>query len=156
GDVIAQFHPHGDSAVYDSLVRLAQDFSMRYPLIDGQGNFGSVDGDPPAAYRYTESRLTKLAEEILLDIDNDTLAFTPNFDGSLLEPTVVPSKAPELLLNGSDGIAVGMATKMAPHNLREVVDMLMHLVDHPEAEIDDLLKILKGPDFPTGGLIISS
>jgi DNA gyrase subunit A len=156
GDVIAQFHPHGDAPVYDSLVRLAQNFSMRYPLVDGQGNFGSIDGDPPAAYRYTESRLTKLAEEILSDIEKDTVDFSPNFDGSLLEPTVLPSKVPELLLNGSDGIAVGMATKMAPHNLREVVDMLMYLVDHPEAEIDDLLKILKGPDFPTGALIISS
>jgi DNA gyrase subunit A len=156
GDVLGKYHPHGDTSVYDALVRLAQDFSMRYPLVDGQGNFGSVDGDPAAAYRYTESRLTKLAEEILEDIEKDTVDFSPNFDGSLLEPTVLPSKVPELLLNGSDGIAVGMATKMPPHNMREIVDMLVYLVDHPDAVLDDLLKIVKGPDFPTGGLIISN
>ena len=156
GEVIGNLHPHGDAAVYDALVRLAQDFSMRYPLIDGQGNFGSIDGDPPAAYRYTESRLQKVAEESLADIDKDTVDFTPNFDDSLLEPTVLPSKLPSLLLNGSDGIAVGMATKMPPHNLREVVDMLTYLIDHPEAETADLLKILKGPDFPTGANIVSS
>jgi len=156
GEVLGKFHPHGDTSVYDALVRLAQDFSMRYPLIEGQGNFGSVDGDPPAAYRYTESRLTKLAEEMLEDIDKDTVDFQPNFDGSQQEPTVLPGKIPELLLNGSDGIAVGMATKMPPHNMREIVDMLVWLVDHPDAVLDDLLKIVKGPDFPTGGLIISS
>jgi DNA gyrase subunit A len=156
GDVLGKYHPHGDSSVYDALVRLAQDFSMRYPLVDGQGNFGSVDGDPAAAYRYTEARLTRLAEEMLADIEKETVDFVPNFDGSHLEPTVMPSKVPELLLNGSDGIAVGMATNIPPHNMREVVDMLVHLIDHPEADIDDLLRIVKGPDFPTGGLIISS
>lgn len=156
GEVLGKFHPHGDTSVYDALVRLAQDFSMRYPLIDPQGNFGSVDGDPAAAYRYTEARLTKLAEEILEDIEKDTVDFVPNFDGSQQEPTVLPSKVPELLLNGSDGIAVGMATKMPPHNMREVVDMLVYLVDHPDATLEDCLKIVKGPDFPTGGLIISS
>ena len=156
GEVIGNLHPHGDAAVYDAMVRLAQDFSMRYMLIDGQGNFGSVDGDPPAAYRYTECRLTKMAEETLADIDKETVDFQPNFDDSQLEPTVLPCKVPNLLLNGTDGIAVGMATKMPPHNLREVVDMLIYLIDHPEAQVSDLLKIVKGPDFPTGANIVSS
>lgn len=155
GEVLGKYHPHGDVAVYDSLARLAQDFSMRYPLVDGQGNFGSVDGDSPAAMRYTETRLTKLAEEMLADIEKETVAFGPNYDGSRKEPLVLPAKVPQLLLNGTMGIAVGMATNIPPHNLREVADALAHLIDHPRASLEDLLAFVKGPDFPTGGIIYS-
>ena len=153
GDVIGKYHPHGDIPVYDTIVRLTQDFSMRYPLIDGQGNFGSVDGDAPAAMRYTEVRMAKLANEVLADIEKETVNFQPNYDESLSEPTVLPTRIPNLLLNGSEGIAVGMATKIPPHNLTEVVDATMALVRDPEIKIDKLLKIVKGPDFPTGGFI---
>src|SRR6266545_3640840 len=153
GEVLKKYHPHGDSAVYDTMVRMAQDFNMRYPLVDGQGNFGSVDGDPAAAYRYTEARLTRIAVAMLEDIDKNTVDFQPNFDDRLQEPTVLPSKIPNLLVNGSSGIAVGMATNIPPHNLREVAKAVEHLVDHPEANPEDLLKFIKGPDFPTGGYI---
>ena len=153
GEVLKKYHPHGDLAVYDALVRMAQDWNMRYPLIDGQGNFGSIDGDPPAAYRYTEARLTKLAEELLSDIDKDTVDFIPNFDGSTEEPVVLPAKVPNLLINGSDGIAVGMATKIPPHNLTEVCDALAALITNPGIEIEELMKIIPGPDFPTGAFI---
>jgi DNA gyrase subunit A len=153
GEVIKKYHPHGDAAVYDSLVRMAQDFNMRYPLIDGQGNFGSVDGDPAAAYRYTECRLTRLAEELLADIEKETVDFVPNFDESTEEPTVLPTKVPNLLINGSDGIAVGMATKVPPHNLREVIEAAILLVQKPNSSLDDILKIVPGPDFPTGAYI---
>ena len=153
GEVIKKYHPHGDAAVYDTLVRMAQDFNMRYPLIDGQGNFGSVDGDPAAAYRYTECRLTRLAEEMLADIEKETVDFVPNFDESTEEPTVLPTKVPNLLINGSDGIAVGMATKVPPHNLREVVEATILLVQKPNSSLDDILKIVPGPDFPTGAYI---
>ncbi|MEM7154463.1 MAG: DNA gyrase subunit A [Myxococcota bacterium] len=154
GDVIGKYHPHGDSAVYDALVRLAQDFSMRYPLVDGQGNFGSVDGDSPAAMRYTEVRMQKLASELLADIEKDTIDWVPNYDEKELEPSVLPTKLPNLLLNGAVGIAVGMATNIPPHNLTEVVDAVIALIDNPELEILDLLEYVKGPDFPTGGFII--
>ena len=153
GDVLGKYHPHGDMAVYDSMVRMAQDFSLRYPLIDGQGNFGSIDGDPAAAYRYTESRMTRMAIDILEDIDKETVNFAPNFDDRLLEPTVLPSKVPNLLINGSSGIAVGMATNIPPHNLSEVVDAAVAQIENPEIEIDELYEILPGPDFPTGGFI---
>ena len=153
GDVLGKYHPHGDIAVYDSMVRMVQDFSLRYPLVDGQGNFGSVDGDPPAAYRYTEARLTNLAMELLADIDKETVAFSPNFDGSRDEPTVLPSKAPNLLINGSSGIAVGMATNIPPHNLREIVDAAIALIDDPDLTQEHLESIVKGPDFPTGGFV---
>ena len=153
GDVLGKYHPHGDSSVYDALVRMVQDFSLRYPLIDGQGNFGSVDGDPAAAYRYTEARLTAIAVTMLEDIDKRTVDFQPNFDDRLQEPAVLPSKVPNLLVNGSSGIAVGMATNIPPHNLREVVKAVQHLIDHPDATIGDLRKHIKGPDFPTGGFI---
>jgi DNA gyrase subunit A len=153
GDVLGKYHPHGDIAVYDSMVRMVQDFSLRYPLVDGQGNFGSVDGDPPAAYRYTEARLTNLAMELLADIDKETVDFTPNFDGSRNEPTVLPSKAPNLLINGSSGIAVGMATNIPPHNLREIVGAAVALIDDPDIPQEDLEEIVKGPDFPTGGFV---
>jgi DNA gyrase subunit A len=153
GDVIGKYHPHGDTAVYDTIVRLAQDFSMRYPLVDGQGNFGSVDGDAPAAMRYTEVRMAKLANELLADIEKETVAFQPNYDESLSEPTVLPARIPSLLINGSDGIAVGMATKIAPHNLTEIVDATIAVLRDPEIDIEDLLKIVKGPDFPTRGFI---
>ena len=153
GEVLGKYHPHGDTAVYDSMVRMVQDFSLRYPLVDGQGNFGSVDGDNAAAYRYTEAKLTPLAVEMLADIDKDTVNFVPNFDDRLQEPTVLPSKLPNLLLNGSSGIAVGMATNVPPHNLREVSSAIRYLVDHPECAIADLRKHVKGPDFPTGGFI---
>ncbi|MEK6333867.1 MAG: DNA gyrase subunit A [Acidobacteriota bacterium] len=153
GDVIGKYHPHGDTAVYDTIVRLAQDFSMRYPLVDGQGNFGSVDGDAPAAMRYTEVRMSKLANELLADIEKETVTFQPNYDESLSEPTVLPARIPSLLINGSDGIAVGMATKIAPHNLTEIVDATIAVLGDPEIDIEDLLKIVKGPDFPTGGFI---
>ncbi len=153
GEVLGKYHPHGDTAVYDSLVRLAQTFSMRYPLIQGQGNFGSVDGDAPAAMRYTESRLNKLAEEMLADIDKETVDFVDNFDGSLQEPSILPSRLPNLLVNGSSGIAVGMATNIPPHNVSEVIDASIALIDNPDMAIEDIMKILTGPDFPTGGVI---
>jgi DNA gyrase subunit A len=153
GDVIGKYHPHGDTAVYDTIVRLAQDFSMRYPLVDGQGNFGSVDGDAPAAMRYTEVRMSKLANELLADIEKETVTFQPNYDESLSEPTVLPTRIPSLLINGSDGIAVGMATKIAPHNLTEIVDATISVLRDPEIDIEELLKIVKGPDFPTRGFI---
>ena len=153
GEVIKKYHPHGDAAVYDSLVRMAQDFNMRYPLIDGQGNFGSVDGDPAAAYRYTECRLAKLAEEMLADIEKDTVDFIPNFDESTEEPTVLPTRVPGLLINGSDGIAVGMATKIPPHNLTEIIEATIVLLNKPTASIDEILELVPGPDFPTGAYI---
>ena len=153
GEVIGNYHPHGDSAVYDTLVRMGQDFSMRYMTINGQGNFGSIDGDPPAAYRYTECRLARLAEELLADIDKDTVDMQPNFDNSLQEPKVLPARIPNLLVNGSTGIAVGMATNIPPHNLGEIVDATIYLIDHPDAPIDALLKFIKAPDFPTGGIL---
>lgn len=153
GDVIGKYHPHGDTAVYDTIVRMAQDFSMRYPLIDGQGNFGSVDGDAPAAMRYTEVRMARLANEILADIEKETVDFQPNYDESLSEPTVLPTRIPNLLINGSDGIAVGMATKIAPHNLTEIVEATIAVIREPEIKPEKLLKIVKGPDFPTGGFI---
>lgn len=153
GDVIGKYHPHGDQAVYDTIVRLAQDFSMRYVLVDGQGNFGSLDGDPPAAMRYTEVRMNRLAEDMLEDLDKQTVDFGPNYDESLEQPLVLPAKAPALLMNGSTGIAVGMATNIPPHNLGELVDAVVLLIDRPEATIDDLMLHLKGPDFPTGGMI---
>ncbi|HVS82747.1 MAG TPA: DNA gyrase subunit A [Pyrinomonadaceae bacterium] len=153
GDVIGKYHPHGDTAVYDTIVRMAQDFSMRYRLIDGQGNFGSVDGDAPAAMRYTEVRMARLANELLADIEKETVTVQPNYDESLSEPTVLPARIPNLLVNGSDGIAVGMATKIPPHNLTEIVDATIAVVRDPEVDIEDLLKIVTGPDFPTGGFI---
>ncbi|BDX39186.1 DNA gyrase subunit A [Tenuifilaceae bacterium CYCD] len=153
GEVLGKYHPHGDSSVYDAMVRMAQEWSMRYPLVDGQGNFGSVDGDSPAAMRYTEARLTRIAEEALADLEKDTVDFKLNFDDTLEEPTVLPTKIPLLLVNGSAGIAVGMATSMPPHNLREVVDAICATIDNPEISIDELLKYIKGPDFPTGGII---
>lgn len=153
GDVIGKYHPHGDTAVYDTIVRMAQDFSMRYPLIDGQGNFGSVDGDAPAAMRYTEVRMARLANELLADIEKETVTFQPNYDESLSEPTVLPARIPNLLINGSDGIAVGMATKIPPHNLTEIVEATIALLGNPDVDIEDLLKIVKAPDFPTGGFI---
>ncbi len=153
GEVLGKYHPHGDTAAYDAMVRLAQPFSLRYPLVDGQGNFGSVDGDPAAAMRYTEARLSKISSDLLADIDKDTVNFVPNFDESLLEPEVLPSKFPNLLLNGSSGIAVGMATNMPPHNFGEVVDAINYTIDNPECETYDLMEYIKGPDFPTGGTI---
>lgn len=153
GEVLGKYHPHGDSAVYDSMVRMAQDFSMRYPLVRGQGNFGSMDGDGAAAMRYTEAKLSSISEEMLFDIDKDTVDFIPNFDGSQKEPRVLPAKLPNLLLNGTMGIAVGMATNIPPHNLRELGDAIFHLLDHPEATTEDLVEFVKGPDFPTGGII---
>ena len=154
GDVLGKYHPHGDQSVYDALVRLAQDFSMRYPLVDGHGNFGSVDGDPPAAYRYTEARMSKIANEMLRDIEKDTVDWDPNFDESLKEPRVLPSRFPNLLVNGSSGIAVGMTTNIPPHNLREVIDAVICVLDNPEATLDDLMEHIKGPDFPTRGVIM--
>lgn len=153
GDVIGKYHPHGDTSVYDALVRMAQSFSMREPLIDGQGNFGSVDGDSAAAMRYTESRFTKISEDILKDIDKDTVNFTANYDDTLKEPSVLPTRVPTLLMNGSEGIAVGMATKIPPHNLNELLDATMHILDNPEATADELMEFIQGPDFPTGGTI---
>jgi len=154
GDVLGKYHPHGDASVYDAMVRLAQDFSMRAPLVDGHGNFGSIDGDPPAAYRYTESRMSKMATKMLTDIDKDTVDFMGNYDDSRKEPVVLPSKYPNLLVNGSVGIAVGMATNIPPHNLRETVEACCCLIDNPEATLDDLMEHIKGPDFPTGGIIM--
>jgi DNA gyrase subunit A len=153
GEVLGKYHPHGDSAVYDTMVRMVQDFSLRYPLIDGQGNFGSLDGDAPAAMRYTEARMTPIAEELLRDLDKDTVDFMPNFDESLKEPRVLPSMLPNLLINGSSGIAVGMATNIPPHNLNEVVDALVLLIKKPDSKVEELMKIIKGPDFPTGAII---
>lgn len=153
GEVLGKYHPHGDTAVYDSLVRLAQDFAMRYPLVRGQGNFGSVDGDSAAAMRYTEAKLSSISEEMLFDIEKETVEFAPNYDGSHQEPRVLPAKLPNLLLNGTMGIAVGMATSIPPHNLGELIDAINHLIDNPEATIEDLAKFVKGPDFPTGGII---
>jgi DNA gyrase subunit A len=153
GELLKKYHPHGDSAVYDALVRLAQPWSLRYPLIDGQGNFGSVDGDPPAAYRYTECRMTRIAEEMLVDIDKDAVEFVPNFDEQTSEPTVLPARIPNLLINGSNGIAVGMATNIPPHNLTEVVDATITLINNPNAQLAEILKFVQGPDFPTAGII---
>ena len=154
GDVIGKYHPHGDAAVYDAIVRMAQDFSMRYPLVDGQGNFGSVDGDPPAAMRYTEVRMTPMGRDFLSDIEKDTVDFSPNYDGSLTEPVVLPTTIPNLLINGSSGIAVGMATNIPPHNLKEVCDAVIRVIDNPGISVDELIKIIPGPDFPTAGFII--
>jgi DNA gyrase subunit A len=153
GELLKKYHPHGDSAVYDALVRLAQPWSMRYPLVDGQGNFGSVDGDPPAAYRYTECRMTRIAEEMLVDIDKDAVDLVPNFDGETVEPVVLPTRIPNLLINGSNGIAVGMATNIPPHNLTEIVDATITLVNNPTAQLAEILKFVQGPDFPTAGII---
>ena len=154
GNVLGRYHPHGDASVYDAMVRLAQTFSLRYPLIDGHGNFGTIDGDPPAAYRYTEARLSKIALYMLSDIDKDTVDWNPNFDDQRKEPVVLPSRFPNLLCNGSVGIAVGMATNIPPHNLREVSDAVCYLIDHPEAELNELMQYIQGPDFPTGGIIM--
>src|SRR6187431_3234912 len=154
GDVMGSFHPHGDSAIYDTLVRLAQDFAQRYVLIDGQGNFGSIDNDPAAAMRYTEARLARIATEMLRDIDADTVDFGPNYDGSENEPLVLPARFPNLLVNGSSGIAVGMATNIPPHNLGEVIDATVAFIEDPTITIDGLMKHVKGPDFPTGGAIL--
>ena len=154
GAVLGSYHPHGDASVYDAMVRLAQDFSLRYPLVDGQGNFGSVDGDPPAAYRYTEARMSKMACEMLTDIDKDTIDWDPNFDETKKEPHVLPSRFPNLLVNGSQGIAVGMATNIPPHNLREIVNGMVALIDDPEIDLAGLMEYVKGPDFPTGGIIM--
>ena len=154
GNVLGRYHPHGDASVYDALVRLAQDFSLRYPLVDGHGNFGSVDGDPPAAYRYTEARMAKLAANMLSDIEKDTVDFVPNYDDKMKEPFVLPSRFPNLLVNGSSGIAVGMATNIPPHNLREVCQAICHVIDNPEATLEDICRFIKGPDFPTGGIIM--
>src|SRR5437899_3967889 len=155
GDVICKYHPHGDQSIYDAMVRMAQDFSMRVPLIDGQGNYGSVDGDPAAAYRYTEARLTRSALAVLGDIDKDTVDFQPNYDNSEREPTVLPAKFPNLLVNGASGIAVGMATNIPPHNLGDVLDACIYLIDHSDASVAILLDRLKGPDFPLGGKVIT-
>ena len=154
GDVLGKYHPHGDSSVYDATVRLAQDFNIRYPLVDGQGNFGSIDGDGAAAMRYTEARMSKLAMEMLRDLDKETVDFYPNFDETLMQPAVLPSRFPNLLVNGSSGIAVGMATNIPPHNLGEVIDGVMYVIDHPEATCEELMQFIKGPDFPTGGVIL--
>lgn len=154
GEVLGKYHPHGDTSVYDAMVRLAQDFSMRYLLVDGQGNFGSMDNDPPAAMRYTEARLTEAAEQMLVDIEKETVNFAPNFDDSLTEPSVLPTRLPNLLVNGSSGIAVGMATNIPPHNLTEVCDALSYLIDNPDAMVEELIQFIKGPDFPTGGIIL--
>ena len=154
GEVLGKYHPHGDSPVYDSLVRMAQNFSMRYPLVDGQGNFGSVDDDPPAAMRYTEARLTAIAEELLGDLDRNTVDFVDNYDGSNQEPTVLPALTPNLLLNGAGGIAVGMATNIPPHNLVELCDAITLLIDKPDSTVDDLMEHVRAPDFPTSGIIM--
>ena len=156
GDVLGRYHPHGDASVYDALVRLAQDFSMRYMLVDGHGNFGSVDGDPPAAYRYTEARLAKIAGEMLRDIEKDTVDWDPNFDESRKEPRVLPCRFPNLLVNGSAGIAVGMTTSTPSHNLVEVLKAEEYLMDSPNASIEELMEFVKGPDFPTGGIVANS
>ncbi len=154
GETMGKFHPHGDSAIYDTMARMSQDFSMRYPLVDGQGNFGSIDGDPPAAMRYTEARLHSLGEEMLADINEETVEWGPNFDESLVEPLVLPSRIPNLLVNGSTGIAVGMATNMPPHNLGEAIDVCCALLENPDVELGELMTLMPGPDFPTGGIIV--
>jgi len=154
GEVMGKYHPHGDASIYDALVRMAQDFSLRDPLIDGQGNFGSIDGDPPAAMRYTEARLQKITDQILVDIDKETVDFQDNYDGSLHEPTVLPARFPNLLVNGSGGIAVGMATNIPPHNLGEVINACLALIDNPDLSLEEIIAIIPGPDFPTGGLIL--
>src|SRR5579862_1357862 len=154
GDVMGRFHPHGNAAIYDALVRMAQPFNMRYPLVDGQGNFGSVDGDPPAAERYTEARLSRIAAELLSDIDKETVDFRPNYDESEVEPEVLPTRVPNLLINGSSGIAVGMATNIPPHNLTEIIEATILLIRQPETPLAMILEIVKGPDFPTGGYIL--
>ena len=158
GEVLGKYHPHGDSAVYDAMARMAQDFTLRYPLVDGQGNFGSVDGDAPAAMRYTEARLARIAEALLADIEKDTVDWTDNFDGSLQEPAVLPALLPNLLLNGNSGIAVGMATNIPPHNLSELADAIAYVVDRwtelDDVTVDELMQFVHGPDFPTGGLVL--
>ena len=154
GEVMGKYHPHGDVALYDTLARMAQDFSIRYPLVDGHGNFGSVDGDSPAAMRYTEARLATIAMEMLADLQKDTVDFRPNFDESLKEPVVLPSRFPNLLANGASGIAVGMATNIPPHNLGELIDALEYLISHPDASVQELMRFIPGPDFPTGGIIV--
>ena len=156
GNVLGRYHPHGDQSVYDAMVRMAQDFSMRYPTVDGHGNFGSVDGDPPAAYRYTESKMSKLSMNMLTNIEKETVDFVPNFDESRKEPEVLPSRFPHLLVNGSDGIAVGMATKIPPHNLGEVIDGVVALIDNPDITVDELMEYIPGPDFPTGAQIMGT
>jgi DNA gyrase subunit A len=153
GDVIGKYHPHGDNSVYDALVRMAQEFSMREPIVDGQGNFGSIDGDNAAAMRYTEARMSKIAEELLRDIDKDTVDFVPNYDDSMREPDVLPSRIPNLLLNGSSGIAVGMATNIPPHRLDELIDALLAYLDNSDISVNELIEHVQGPDFPTGGII---
>src|SRR4051812_4416740 len=154
GEVMGNYHPHGDSAIYDTLVRMAQDFSMRYELVDGKGNFGSMDDDPAAAMRYTEARLSRIATEMLRDLDADTVDFVPNYDGRTQEPLVLPSRFPNLLVNGGSGIAVGMATNIPPHNLREVVAATIAYIDDPDISVEGLMRYVKGPDFPTGGIIL--
>ncbi|MBN9494086.1 DNA gyrase subunit A, partial [bacterium] len=155
GDVLGRYHPHGDGPVYDAMVRMAQEFSLRYPLVDGQGNFGSVDGDPPAAMRYTEARMAPIAEELLADIDQNTVDFQDNYDGRHREPVIMPARIPNLLLNGSSGIAVGMATNIPPHHLNELCDAVAMLIDNPNATLDDLLTVVHGPDFPTAGIALT-
>src|SRR3712207_3804447 len=154
GGVMSKYHPHGDIAIYDTLVKMAQDFSMRYPLVDGHGNFGSIDGDSAAAMRYTESKMTRLSLEMLRDLDKETVDFVPNYDEFEMEPTVLPARYPNLLVNGSNGIAVGMATSIPPHNLGEVIDAVVELIDNEEADLEDILKHIKGPDFPTGACVM--
>ena len=154
GNVIGRYHPHGDASAYDALVRMAQDFSLRYPLIDGHGNFGSVDGDPPAAYRYTEARMSKISNELLNDIEKNTVDFVPNFDEKRKEPTVLPARVPTLLINGCSGIAVGMATNIPPHNLKEVINGVIAQIDNPYITVEELMEHIKGPDFPTGAVIM--
>ena len=156
GEVMGKYHPHGDAAIYQTMVKMAQDFSMRYPLVDGHGNFGSIDGDAAAAMRYTESRMSKIASELLKDIDKDTIDWRSNYDDSRQEPAVLPARIPNLLINGSSGIAVGMATNIPPHNLGEVVDALNLLIDNPQVDLDELMQVLPGPDFPTAGIIVGS
>src|SRR6202035_3720299 len=151
--VMGDYHPHGDASIYDAMVRMAQPWAMRYMLINGQGNFGSMDGDPPAAMRYTEAKMARLADELLADIDKETVDFRDNYDGTTTEPTVLPAKLPNLLLNGQLGIAVGMATNIPPHNLTELIDATIYQIDHEDATLDDLLQYVKGPDFPTGGIV---
>ncbi|HOU27628.1 MAG TPA: DNA gyrase subunit A, partial [Paludibacteraceae bacterium] len=153
GEVMGKYHPHGDSSIYGTLVRMAQEWSMRYQLVDGQGNFGSIDADEPAAMRYTEARMHRLAEEMLMDIDKDTVDFKLNFDDTLKEPTVLPTRIPNLLINGASGIAVGMATNMAPHNLSDTIDAIVAYIDNKEVDDEELIKLIKAPDFPTGGII---
>ncbi|MBQ1969782.1 MAG: DNA gyrase subunit A, partial [Paludibacteraceae bacterium] len=151
GEVLGKYHPHGDSSVYFTMVRLAQEWTMRYPLVDGQGNFGSIDGDSPAAMRYTEARLKRIAEDVLIDLDKETVDFQNNFDDTLQEPTVLPTRVPNLLVNGASGIAVGMATNMPPHNLSDTIDAIVAFIDNNDISMDDLIKEIKAPDFPTGG-----